>query len=283
MKTIFFSTLLVLSPSIFAAPPQLPDVIYGEDNRVEANESSDAILREASLSVAAFMSRTHLQKSGQGYVLKGRTLQDRGICASERFSDQPSLSTCSGFLVAPNVLVTAGHCVKASTGCDSGAWVFDYKIIRNGEDIRVPSSSVYSCKRVIKKVLDPLERRDFAVIELDRKVTGRRPLKLRETGKVSPGDRLAVIGYPNGLPLKIADDGEVRRLEKHFFVTNLDTYHGNSGSPVLNTATGIVEGILVRGDDDFVKTAEGCQVSKTCSATGCRGEDVSYITDVKED
>jgi V8-like Glu-specific endopeptidase len=109
------------------------------------------------------------------------------------------------------------------------------------------------------------------------------PLRLRESGKVSVGERLAVIGYPSGLPLKIADDGVVRRLEKHFFVTNLDTYHGNSGSPVLNAATGVVEGILVRGDEDFVKSSQGCQISKTCSSTGCRGEDVSYITDVKKD
>ncbi len=281
MKTIFFSTLLTLSASAIAIPPQSPEVIYGEDNRLEAFESPDSLLREASLSVAAFMSRDHLQKSGNGYILSGRTLQDRGICKTERFSEQPSLAKCSGFLVAPNVIITAGHCVKSTTGCDTGVWVFDYKMDSSGDKIKVPASSVYSCKRVIRKVLDPLLRRDFAVIELDQEVSGRTPLKLRESGKVSVGDKIAVIGYPSGLPLKIADEGEVRRLEKHYFVSNLDTYHGNSGSPVLNAASGVVEGILVRGDDDFVKSPEGCQVSKRCASTGCRGEDVSYITDLK--
>ena len=281
MKKIFFSTLLSLSLPSLAQPPRQLDVIYGEDNRVDVFESSDALLREASLSVAAFMSQDYLHKSGNGFVLSGRTLKDRGICETERFAEQTSLASCSGFLVAPNVLITAGHCVKSKEGCDSGSWVFDYKVSIHGEKIRVPETSVYSCKRVIKKVLDPILRRDFAVIELDREVSGRKPLRLRESGKVSVGDRLAVIGYPTGLPLKIADDGVVRRLEKHFFVTNLDTYHGNSGSPVFNAKTGVVEGILVRGDDDFVKSPEGCQVSKRCSETGCRGEDVSYITDLK--
>lgn len=283
MKKIFFGTLLTISLPSLALPPQAPDVIYGEDNRVDVIESPDSVLREASLSVAAYMSQDYLHRSGNGYILAGRTLKDRGICESERFSDQTSLASCSGFLVAPSVLITAGHCVKVISGCDSGAWVFDYKVTVHGEKIRVPETSVYSCKRVIKKVLDPILRRDFAVIELDRKVSGREPLRLRESGKVSVGDRLAVIGYPTGLPLKIADDGVVRRLEKHFFVTNLDTYHGNSGSPVLNAETGIVEGILVRGDDDFVKSSEGCQVSKRCASGGCRGEDVTYITDLKAD
>lgn len=284
MKKNFFGTLLVfsLTSSSFALPPQSPEVIYGEDNRVEANESPDALLREASRSVAAYISRDYLHKNGNSYTLSGRTLRDRGICETERFSDQTSLASCSGFLVAPNVLVTAGHCVKSTTGCDKGVWVFDYKVTKAQEAIKVPESSVFTCKRIIRKVLDPMLRRDFAVIELDS-VVNRRPLKLRESGQVSVGDQLAVIGYPSGLPLKIADNGEVRRLDKHFFVTNLDTYHGNSGSPVLNAKTGIVEGILVRGDDDFVKSPEGCQVSKTCSSTGCRGEDVSYITDVKAD
>ncbi|WP_420540401.1 S46 family peptidase (plasmid) [Paenibacillus polymyxa] len=34
-----------------------------------------------------------------------------------------------------------------------------------------------------------------------------------------------------------------------FFVANLDTYGGNSGSPVFNSDTHEVEGILVRGED----------------------------------
>lgn len=59
-----------------------------------------------------------------------------------------------------------------------------------------------------------------------------------------------------------------------YFVANLDIYGGNSGSSVLNAATGRVEGILVRGEADFVHNG-GCYVSAVCPTTGCRGEDVT--------
>ena len=37
----------------------------------------------------------------------------------------------------------------------------------------------------------------------------------------------------------------------YYFTANLDTYRGNSGSPVFNAITHKVEGVLVRGEQDF--------------------------------
>ena len=93
---------------------------------------------------------------------------------------------------------------------------------------------------------------------------------------------MVVIGHPTGIPTKISDGAKVRMLATKYFVANLDTYGGNSGSAVLNAQSGEVEGILVRGENDYVP-AEGrdCQVSNHCTNEGCRGEDVTYITNVK--
>ena len=75
-------------------------------------------------------------------------------------------------------------------------------------------------------------------------------------------------------------DSEVRTVDKSgYFVANLDTYGGNSGSAVFNTDTGLVEGILVRGENDFVYS-NGCRVSNVCPAPGCRGEDVTKISEL---
>lgn len=278
MKTIF--PLLLLSTQIYAAAPFV-DVIYGEDNRLDVFESSDALLKEAALSTAALIEPASLKLVGNSYQIKGRTLKDRGTCAKERFANQLTVASCSGFLVAPNIMVTAGHCAKSNAVCPTAKWVFDYRMSGlTTNAISVPKSSVYSCKKILSRTLDPILKQDFAVIELDRSVTDRQPLPFRKTGSISVGDSIAVIGHPVGLPTKISDHANVRSLQKNFFITNLDTYHGNSGSPVLNTSTGVVEGILVRGDNDFVKEASGCQVSKICSADGCRGEDVTNITTV---
>ena len=37
------------------------------------------------------------------------------LCQTERFRDQPIGAFCSGFLVAPDIIATAGHCVNANT------------------------------------------------------------------------------------------------------------------------------------------------------------------------
>ena len=102
--------------------------------------------------------------------------------------------------------------------------------------------------------------------------------------KLSVGSELTVIGYPLGLPVKIANEGTVRGFGSGFLVTNLDTYEGNSGSAVLNSeelSKGrlLVEGILVRGENDFEMTTP-CYLSKRCPSYGCRGEDVTRAAEI---
>jgi len=64
-----------------------------------------------------------------------------------------------------------------------------------------------------------------------------------------------------------------------WFTADLDTYGGNSGSPVFNARTHEVDGILVRGEMDF-EFHSGCQKSKRCGKNDCRGEEVTHIEPV---
>jgi len=274
---LFISTHLIASSKEF-------DVIYGEDNRLDVYASTDSFLVETSKSTAAMINEKNLSKRDGEVVIEGRTLKERGICSSERFSHQKTAANCSGFLVSENRLVTAGHCIRSEADCQFYKWVFDYKV-ENEEQVKVsvPESSIYSCKKIISRTLDNSTMDDYAFIELDREVTDRRPLNFRRSGKITRGESLAVIGHPTGLPTKIADGAKVRSTQGKFFVANLDTYGGNSGSAVVNTTTFEVEGILVRGDTDYVfDSQKGCQVSNQCTDAGCRGEDVTYITNIPE-
>jgi hypothetical protein len=133
---------------------------------------------------------------------------------------------------------------------------------------------VYEGVEVIGRKLTQTQT-DWALVRLNRPVVGRSPVSFRTAGKISADQKLFVIGHPCGLPLKFADGASVRdNSPKPFFVANLDTYGGNSGSPVFNAKNYRVEGILVRGENDFVKNGT-CNVSLVCPTTGCRGEDVT--------
>lgn len=280
---IFSSLLLgslIVSIQAFASTNS-PDVIYGADNRKDVFESHPAYI-ELARSTAAMMPLASLRQSGNLVEINAMTLQQAGVCAKERFSNQITAASCSGFLVHGNRLVTAGHCITSQADCSANKWVFDYKVesSRQGR-IVVPATNVYSCKRILARKLETSgTQEDYAYIELDRPVADRHPVRFRRAGRVSVGDDLVVIGHPSGLPTKVADGAKVRTLQARHFTANLDTFGGNSGSAVFNIRTQEVEGILVRGENDYVADPSGCQVSNRCADGGCRGEDVTYITNV---
>lgn len=275
---------LLLSLNLYAAADNTK-VIYGDDNRVDVMDSTNAMYVELSKSTAGMVSKFDIKPAGNGEVeLKGGALSSRGICKSERFAEQPSVANCSGFLVGEDLLVTAGHCVRSTSDCNKYNWVFDYKISYKGQTkVKVEADKVYKCKKVINTVLSRSSMDDFALIQLDRKVTDRRILDYRRKGRIAKNEKLVVIGHPSGLPTKIADGAYVKSLQTKFFRANLDTYGGNSGSAVFNANTGVVEGILVRGATDYVYDSnQGCRVSNVLGQHEGNGEDVTYITNIPE-
>lgn len=260
-------------------------VIYGDDDRVDVIDSNNSLYLKLAKSTAAMISTSKIKDFNNAQVeITGKTLEQNGVCASEPFAKQLAAANCSGFLVGEKTLVTAGHCIRSQFDCDKYSWVFDYKVdFPTQSEMIIDKSSVYSCKKLVKQELDSASGIDYAVIELDKVVTDRAPLKFRTEGSVQVGDPLVVIGHPSGLPTKVADGANVRAIKEKYLVANLDTYGGNSGSAVFNSVTGVVEGILVRGETDYVyDPSQGCRVSNVVADSGGRGEDVTLITQVKD-
>lgn len=288
-KQLIASCALVLtSASVYAQDMSsaIPKVIYGEDNRVDVSDSNNPLFIKLAMSTAAQIDKSKLTIRGSDAILSFESLENgMGVCPTEKFAAQNSIARCSGFLIAKDLLVTAGHCVRSQQECDKYSWVFDY---REGEvnDGKLPSSSVYSCKKILRQALDPISEADYALIQLDRKVKDRKPLKFRKNGSPSVGDELVVIGHPSGLTTKISDGAKViENSADQYVLTDLDTYGGNSGSAVFNATSGAIEGILVRGARDYVYDwQQGCYVSNVCESVGgagCEGEEVSRISKVK--
>lgn len=70
-------------------------------------------------------------------------------------------------------------------------------------------------------------------------------------GTPKVGDELWMLGYPDGLPLKYTDNGRIVKVDNCNFHHNLDSFHGNSGSPIIRMADDTVCGILISGCDDY--------------------------------
>ncbi len=259
-----------------------PDVIYGDDDRLDWYDIKNEAIQNVARSSVALISSAKLSTSQtQGWIKinAGRYGDEMQMCSSERFVDQPSATFCSGFLAAGDRVITAGHCIQSEAECKATSFVFDFTVFDAKYDpSQVPASAVYNCKRVIHQELDR-DGHDFAVIELDRVVTDRSPVKIHRGGKIADDAPLNVIGYPHGIPLK-SSIGKMRSNDQaNYFVATLDTYGGNSGSMVLNENTLEVEGILVRGEPDVVYDgAKGCYVSKICKLDECNGEESTRIS-----
>lgn len=152
--------------------------------------------------------------------------------------------------------------------CEDIRFVFGFRKDLGGVIPRsVDASQVFRCKQVVKHSL--AGGPDYTVVRLDRKAA-RVPLAIdRGNSGLAENRGLFVIGHPSGLPLKIAGDARVTAAGRdvtvndrmgspvkwvdggHSFMANLDTFGGNSGSPVFNARTLLVEGILVKGDSDY--------------------------------
>lgn len=282
MKTMLAAVAVLLTA--FPASAQMrTKVIYGDDGRIDLWQTDDARLKKMAGATVALFEAAGVSPDGERAKLSTQIYGERmGLCPEEPFFEQPMGAFCSGSLVAPDVIMTAGHCVTSQENCAGIKFVFGFAVTEKGaKPSSVPAGDVYGCKELIGREQDGAGA-DWALVRLDRRVEGREPLKLNLTGKIEEKTPVLVIGHPAGLPTKIAGGANVRDASKPgFFVANLDTYGGNSGSAVFNAETGLVEGILVRGEQDYVYNGS-CRVSNKCPNDGCRGEDVTKITNVAD-
>lgn len=257
--------------------------IYGLDERELMENQSSSSLKEMGRAVLAqFPSYMIFDETEKHIMIRNRSLQEaHQVCPGEKFVENSSLSTCTGFLVSNDLMITAGHCMKDKEDCSNNIFTFDYHQSRaRGEYLILPKENVYRCKQVISSSYGTFSKTDYAIVKLDRPVEGRKPLRIRRLGKIDAKESLFVLGHPMGLPQMYTPNGKIRsNMGLNSFVTNLDTFSGNSGSPVLNSSTNMVEGILVKGEDDLDYDVElGCYKNRVCRDNECRGETVVRTT-----
>jgi len=218
----------------------------------------------------------------------------------ERFWNERSAAFCSGFKVGNKLIATAGHCIETPGACKATRFIFGFYKTRAKlhPELNIPRTNVYSCKRIVAGVTHPDSLPpDWRVVEVDRNIAAPQvTIRPSTIPRISRGTGVTVIGYPNGLPVKIVSGAKVLEVSTlfHAFLINADAYHGNFGSAVFNTARLaqgqlFVEGILNGGNPDFVALGSPpCAVSRHYPKQGggasapFRGEFATFASEIEK-
>ncbi len=268
-------------------------IIYGDDDRLDLYECTDQGLEDlADNVVVALMDSADItcndgnctpvmpQSLADWYLSENPIGSGKPICSNERFIDQLTLGFCSGVMVGPDLIATAGHCLTNHSDCQNTTFVFGYKMLdANTPVITFPEDDVYYGVEIVAHSEDEsgIWTDDWAIIRVDRTIVGHEPTPIRRTGVVEEGDPVVTIGHPTGLPTKIEPGGivvDAREGLLDFFLSNSDTFGGNSGSGVWSGDGSRREliGILVRGELDFeTDSINSCDRAIRCPDSGCPG------------
>lgn len=172
---------------------------------------------------------------------------------------------CTAFVIAPDVLVTARHCVAelrtSSVECPARVpqvgrpFAAASLSVRLGDDVRAAAPAAFG-RSIHTPYTDALCDADIAVVTLDRPLPVRPMVIARKPPPVGP---IVAVGYgiigPSGreglrrfrqnVPIIAATPTEITVAES--------TCSGDSGGPAIDEASGEVIGVLSRGNVDCTK------------------------------
>ena len=208
------------------------------------------------------------------------TTEDAALYVRTRWAPTEGTS-CTGTLIAPNLVVTALHCVTRSDlgffACNSDGTLEDENMgdgalgqLANASDVKVytgvretgiPDATEPTAigLRLLGTGSNQICRNDLAFVVLDRDVDG--PIaQIRMEGSVRWGEFVRVVGYGqtdvNGdagrftrSGVRILDVGPLTDGEDtgtaapRTFVTNEGACHGDSGGPAFSEETGAIVGV----------------------------------------
>lgn len=155
------------------------------------------------------------------------------------FVDQGMPVSCTGFMIADDLLLTNEHCINSQVLCDDAIATFGYEVTSTGS---LADGEDYRCLKLIAKD----SRLDYVLLQIEgspgaQDKWGHLELVARD---VVQGEALYMLQHPAGEPKQISKKGcEVHTPQARGRGPDLltdfghlcDTLQGSSGSPILDT------------------------------------------------
>ena len=201
---------------------------------------------------------------------------EEGIVYIETTLGPNNGTSCTGTLVAPNLVLTALHCVTfyndGSFSCNADGSITSSSPLDGTIGQTVPPANIEIHlglaltvepeafgARVLGTGSNQICRNDLALVVLDRNLDAPYA-RLRLSGGVGWGDLVRVVGYGqreisanverygrSGVRVvdvgPLTDGGEVRTAAPRTFVLNEGPCHGDSGGPAFDETTGAMVGV----------------------------------------
>lgn len=157
----------------------------------------------------------------------------------------------TGFLVAPNLLLTNQHVLASAATAGFSRVEFDYEETFAGEFL---PSATFDLAPDVLFVCDPADGGlDYALVAVapQARPEGQRAgmalaefghnVLVREEGKLLKGELIHAIHHPEGQPRQVSlRDNRLTALPEHWLHYETDTEEGSSGAPLFNNQWQVV-------------------------------------------